>query len=53
MYSCSRTSRCGGTRTILVDTGYGNRAERRKAKHNKEPMQKYIPCPECSPDRSG
>jgi hypothetical protein len=40
-------SRCGGTRTILVDCEFSNRAERRKARHNKYPMQKYVPCPEC------
>jgi hypothetical protein len=44
-------SQCGGRGTVLVDvsrTLYANRAERRRAERNGEPMQKWLPCSECS-----
>jgi RecJ-like exonuclease len=45
--------RCGGTGMVLVDISqsYGNRAERRRAKRAKMPMEKYLPCPDCTPER--
>ena len=42
--------RCGGKGTVLIDYSihYGNRAERRRAKKAGLPMEKYVPCPDCS-----
>jgi len=48
--NCPPCPRCGDKKVILIDISdsYGNRKERRAAKRAGLPMQKWVPCPDCS-----